>query len=250
MVQWLVLYIIVLIFSNVPDLFSPSVNVMPPISSSDHLPVIVHSTENYHSKIQNSSGYVPTLTSQTLSGITIWKIKRKCLMHSSLTTGHMYLSSIMTWLRLGGAGKINSWRMSNPSFLLDLLLTKPVKNATIRRIHGLSGTFDPLFAQKIDCSKERVLRNLLITGKPIAKPGIKQMLQWNAQRLHTWLTKLVSSQILTAPLANGGVWLRPCVAWAKKFCPTFLPCSLRHYLGWSPEGGSAQWYVCQSKYFH
>ena len=38
---------------------------MPPTSSSDHLPVIVHSTENYYSTIQNSSGYVPTLTSQT-----------------------------------------------------------------------------------------------------------------------------------------------------------------------------------------
>ena len=60
------------------------------------------------------------------NGISIWKTRRKCLMHSSLTTGHMYLSSIMTWMRLGGAGKSNSWRMSNPSFLLDLLLPKPV----------------------------------------------------------------------------------------------------------------------------
>ena len=31
----------------------------------------------------------------------------------------------------------------------------------------------------------------------------------------------------TAHLANGGVWLRPCVDWARKFRPTFLPCSLR-----------------------
>ena len=76
------------IFSNVRDLFSPSVDVMPPISSSDHLPVIVHSTGNYYSTIQNPSGYVPTLTSQTQWYFYL-KDKEKCLMHSSLTTGHM-----------------------------------------------------------------------------------------------------------------------------------------------------------------
>ena len=76
---------------------------------------------------------------------------------------------------------------------------------SLKRRHSTHPRFScdirSLIRKKIDCSKERVLWNILITGKPIAKlkPGIKQMLQLNAQRLHTWLTKLVSWQILTAP---------------------------------------------------
>ena len=73
-----------LVFTNVPELFSNSARVLPPISSSDHLPVVIQNkSAEYFNPQKTQKHSIP-------NGFTIKKIKIRWTMHSSSMIGRMF----------------------------------------------------------------------------------------------------------------------------------------------------------------
>ena len=141
-------------------IFFPLRGYMPPISSSDHLPVIVQSTENYHSTIQNSSGYVPTLTSQTQWYFYL-KDKEKMLDAFQFDNwAHVYEQY---------HDMNETWRRWKEQFLKDVQSFIPSRSTTIQTSLKRHHSTHPWFSRDIRSlirTKNRLFKRVCSTKSP------------------------------------------------------------------------------------
>ena len=184
--------------------------------------------ENYHSTIQNSSGYVPTLTSQTQ-----WYFDLKDKDPEKMLDAFQFDNWANVFEQYHDLNE--TWRRWKEQFLKDVQSFIPSRSPTTQISLKRHHSTHPWFTRDIRSlirTKNRLFKRACCTKSPDHwETFCKARNKANASVKRAKAAYLTDQARQLAdpncPLANGGFWLRPCVAWAKKFRPTFLPCSLR-----------------------
>ena len=164
-----------LAFTNVPSLFN-SAKVSQPISSSDHLPVILNTSL--------AGQFNPPVIRNYKNGSTAIRITIEWLKLSCSTTGHMSSNQIKTSMISGADGKNNFPSKSNPLYLK--LQSQKIPQEKNDGHHDLRNPFANWFAPKTDYLSMPVPLDYPNTGNYTALPEIKLLMQSKWQRHNTF----------------------------------------------------------------